>query len=55
MSYQKPTIVFLFDLIQDINILRPIARVLANETPYRLMFLRSHKLRRRDQTGVWQA
>ncbi|WP_295492057.1 glycosyltransferase [Sphingorhabdus sp. EL138] len=55
MSHQKPTIVFLFDLIQDINILRPIARVLANETPYRLMFLRSHKLRRRDQTGVWQA
>lgn len=55
MSKQQPMVVLLFDLIQDINVLRPIARVLANETSYRLMFLRSEKLYRRDRTGVWEA
>lgn len=55
MSPQQPLIVFLFDLIQDINVLRPIVRVLARETPYRLLLLSSHKLPRRDRTGVWQA
>lgn len=51
----KPVIAFLFDLIQDISVLRPIVRVLARETSYQLVLLRSNKLRRRDRTGVWQA
>jgi glycosyltransferase involved in cell wall biosynthesis len=55
MTMQRPLIVFLFDLIQDINVLRPLVRVLAAETTCRLLLLRSHKLSRRDQTGVWQA
>lgn len=46
---------FLFDLIQDINVLRPLVRVLAHETRLGLLLLVSHKLRRRDRTGVWQA
>lgn len=50
-----PLIAFLFDLIQDINILRPIMRVLARETSYRLHMLVSNKLARRDRSGVWQA
>lgn len=50
-----PRLVFLFDLIQDINVLRPIVRVLASETRCDLLLLVSHKLRRRDRTGVWAA
>ncbi|MBO9669758.1 MAG: glycosyltransferase [Sphingobium sp.] len=50
-----PQAAFLFDLIQDINVLRPIIRVLAAETRLDLLFLVSHKLARRDRTGVWIA
>ncbi|GAA4764106.1 glycosyltransferase family protein [Novosphingobium ginsenosidimutans] len=55
MSQPQALLVFLFDLIQDINVLRPIVRVLAQETPYKILLLRSNKLPRRDRTGVWQA
>ena len=50
-----PQAVFLFDLIQDINVLRPIIRILAAETRLNLLFLVSDKLPRRDRTGVWMA
>ncbi|MCW2411750.1 MULTISPECIES: glycosyltransferase [unclassified Sphingobium] len=50
-----PQAVFLFDLIQDINVLRPIIRILAAETNLDLLFLVSDKLGRRDRTGVWTA
>jgi glycosyltransferase involved in cell wall biosynthesis len=50
-----PQAAFLFDLIQDINVLRPIIRVLATETRLDLLFLISHKLVRRDRSRVWLA
>ncbi len=50
-----PQAAFLFDLIQDISVLRPIIRVLAAETRLDLLFLISHKLERRDRTGIWMA
>jgi glycosyltransferase involved in cell wall biosynthesis len=50
-----PQAAFLFDLIQDINVLRPIIQVLAAETQLELLFLISHKLVRRDRTRVWIA
>lgn len=55
MNHKPPLIVFLFDLIQDISVLRPLVRVLAAETGYRIQLLHSYKLARRDQTGVWHA
>lgn len=51
----KPQAVFLFDLIQDINVLRPIIAILAAETRLDMLFLISEKLPRRDRTGVWMA
>lgn len=47
--------VFLFDLIQDINVLRPLVRLLAMETSHEILLLVSHKLARRDRTGTWRA
>lgn len=55
MTSRPPLIVFLFDLIQDISVLRPLIRVLSAETDYRILLMVSHKLPRRDQSGVWQA
>lgn len=55
MTTKPPLIVFLFDLIQDISVLRPLVRVLAAETPHRIVLLHSHKLARRDKSGVWRA
>ncbi|MCW2338507.1 glycosyltransferase involved in cell wall biosynthesis [Sphingobium sp. B2D3A] len=51
----RPQAVFLFDLVQDISVLRPIIRVLATETRLDLLLLISHKLEHRDRTGVWMA
>jgi glycosyltransferase involved in cell wall biosynthesis len=50
-----PCLAFLFDLIQDINVLRPLVRVLAHETRLKIYLLVSHKLKRRDRTGAWVA
>ncbi|MBC2669074.1 glycosyltransferase [Novosphingobium piscinae] len=50
-----PQIAFLFDLIQDISVLRPIVRVMAAERRCALLLLCSHKLKRRDRSGVWFA
>lgn len=50
-----PQAAFIFDLIQDINVLRPLVRVLAMESKLELILLVSHKLRRRDRSGVWLA
>lgn len=48
------TCVFLiFDLLQDVNILWPIAQLVAKETPYRLGFLISDKFVERDTQGRW--
>jgi glycosyltransferase involved in cell wall biosynthesis len=50
-----PRAAFLFDLIQDINVLRPLIRVLATETRLDLLFLVSEQLVRRDRTRIWMA
>lgn len=47
--------VFLFDLLQDVNILRPIVRILAAETDLALCLLISGLFTRRDMSGIWRA
>lgn len=45
-------IVFLFNLLQDVNIIRPVA-LLAREMDVDIAFLRSHKFAPRDKQKVW--
>jgi len=47
--------VFLFDLIQDVSVLRPIVRILAAETDLSLSLLVSGPFKRRDKSGTWYA
>ncbi|WP_121118333.1 glycosyltransferase family protein [Croceibacterium ferulae] len=47
--------VFLFDLIQDVSVLRPIVRILAAETDLSLCLLVSELFTRRDMSGLWYA
>lgn len=51
---QVPTAVFLFNLVQDVSILRPVV-LLATEFDARLLLLVSHKFAARDSQGVWTA
>jgi len=50
-----PSAVFLFDLIQDVSVLRPIVRTLAEETGVSLIFLMSRQFEGRDKVGTWRA
>lgn len=52
---QRMSAVFLFDLIQDVSVLRPIIRTLAAETNLSLSFLVSHMFERRDRAAIWRA
>lgn len=49
---KRRKIVFLFNLVQDVNIIRPVA-LLARELDVDIVFLRSHKLGTRDKQRVW--
>lgn len=49
---QIPTAVFLFNLLQDVSVLRPVA-LLAETFEARLLFLISDKFAARDSQGVW--
>jgi hypothetical protein len=49
----KPTAVFVFNLVQDVNILRPIAVIASRDFGFETQFLISSKFSPRDLTGVW--
>lgn len=47
-------IVFVINLLQDINILRPLAYMAARDLRVKPFFLVTSAFRKRDKTGVWQ-
>lgn len=47
-------IVFLFNLLQDVNILRPLVLLARRETDREILMLVSKGFRARDRTGSWQ-
>ncbi len=46
---------FLFDLIQDVSVLRPIMRTLARDTDLELVLLVSRQFEGRDKEWLWRA
>jgi glycosyltransferase involved in cell wall biosynthesis len=52
---QRPRVVFLVNLLQDVNILRPLALLAASELDIPVEFLMSDKFIERDSQGLWQA
>ena len=48
-------IVFLFNLLQDVNIHRGLVRLARRETRAGLRFLVSKSFTKRDMQGTWQA
>lgn len=51
----RPLIAFLFDLIQDVSVLRPIIRTIAHERDADLLFLVSRQFEGRDKQWSWRA
>ena len=51
----RPVAAFLFDLIQDVSVLRPIVRLLAQETDLALVLLVSRQFEGRDKEWMWRA
>jgi hypothetical protein len=52
----RPMIAFLFDLIQDVNVLRPIIRTIVHEYGEpELLFLVSRQFEGRDKQWLWRA
>ncbi len=47
-------IVFLINLLQDINIVRPLAYLAARELDASILFMLSDKFIERDKQGIWQ-
>lgn len=54
-STARPMIAFLFDLIQDVSVLRPIIRTIAHERDAELVFLVSRQFEGRDKQWAWRA
>lgn len=54
-SADRPVAAFLFDLIQDVSVLRPIVRLLAQETDLALVLLVSRQFEGRDKEWMWRA
>lgn len=55
MDYQKPCVVLAFNLLQDVNILWPVATLVAEETSYPLILMVSDNFIERDLGGRWMA
>ena len=53
--HPRPIIAFLFDLIQDVNVLRPIIRTIVHECDADLLFLVSRPFEGRDKQRLWRA
>lgn len=50
----RPAIVFLFNLLQDVNILRPLVFLAARDCDADIVLLVSHTFTSRDRTFLWQ-
>ena len=50
----RATAAFLFDLIQDVSVLRPIIRTLAQDMDLDFLFLMSRQFEGRDKEGIWR-
>lgn len=50
----RPAIVFLFNLLQDVNILRPLVYLAARTCDADIVLLVSHTFTSRDRTWTWQ-
>lgn len=48
------TAAFVFNLVQDVNILRPLSVIAERDFGFRPLFLVSSKLSARDASGIWQ-
>jgi glycosyltransferase involved in cell wall biosynthesis len=54
-SSSRASAAFLFDLIQDVNVLRPIVRTLAQDMDLDLLLLFSWQFEGRDKQWLWRA
>ena len=52
---QRPVAAFLFDLLQDVSVLRPIVRTLAQELDLDIVLLFSAQFEGRDKQQLWRA
>jgi hypothetical protein len=50
----KPTAVFLVNLVQDVNILRPLVHMASQDFEFETILLASLKFLGRDQAGIWR-
>lgn len=48
------SIIFIFNLLQDVNIIRPLAYLARRETDAEIVFLISHRFLDRDRQKIWQ-
>lgn len=51
----RPLAAFLFDLLQDVSVLRPIVRTLAHDLDVDLLLLYSAQFEGRDKQALWRA
>jgi glycosyltransferase involved in cell wall biosynthesis len=52
--FEQRTAVFLVNLVQDVNILRPLMSMAARDFDFRLLILVSAKFANRDLFGIWR-
>lgn len=52
---KRPECVFIINMLQDVNVLRPLIYLAASDFDYDLLFLVSHFFVKRDQHGTWMA
>lgn len=52
---QQPTAIFLINLVQDVNILRPLIFMAARDFDFRAVILVSPQFANRDPYGIWRA
>ncbi len=50
----RSSVVFLFNLVQDVSIIRPLAYLLRRESDHEIVFLISHRFLDRDRQRIWQ-
>lgn len=52
--FQQPTAIFLINLVQDVNVLRPLVYMAARDFDFEILLLVSGKFADRDTYGIWQ-
>jgi hypothetical protein len=55
MTRERPYLFLILDLLQDVNILWPLARLAAEETCYQIGLLVSDRFINRDSKRIWEA